>query len=229
MKNVFDDVADRFAGGIDRAMRRGSYVRGDLFLEHLGRTVAPGSYVLDYGCGPGRIAIMLARAGYKVRGVDTSEGMIKQALALERTGLQVDFATIAKPDEVMVESSFDAIVCSSVIEYVPTPDELLQGFRRALRPSGTLVISYANSDSYWRKRWQREGEANPMTTDHHLVWNWPEFRTLLERNGFETTARPKFFESPWDGRPWGDWFRNSPLIGSVGVVAARPVAAPKSA
>ena len=51
-------------------------------LDSLG--VKEGSLVLDLGCGNGRIAINLAKLGYKVYGVDISQVFIKDALEKAR-------------------------------------------------------------------------------------------------------------------------------------------------
>ncbi len=154
--------------------------------------------------------------------------MIEQARALDEQGLNIEFSAIGKLDEALAPNTCDAIICSSVVEYVADVDELLQGFHRALRTSGVLIVSYANESSYWRKRWKREAAANPMGPSQHHTWDWVGFRTLLVKNGFQTTTRPKFFESPWDSRPWGAWFRNVPYVGSLGVVVARSVPLPVS-
>ena len=223
MSQLFDQVAGKFARDIDSAIRKGTYVRGELFVGLAKQAIPSGGHVLDYGCGPGRLSNLLARSGFQVRGVDTSGGMIEQARALDHQGLNVEFNTIGNFDEALTPNIYDAIVCSSVVEYVADADELLHGFHRALRKPGVLIISYANDSSYWRKRWKREAVPNPMGPSQHHVWDWAGFRTLLEKNGFQTTTQPKFFESPWDGRPWGKWFRNSPFVGSLGVVVARAV------
>lgn len=228
MSNLFDDVAGKFARGIDSAMNIDNYVRGNLFIELAETAIPAGGTVLDYGCGPGRISLLLARSGFRVRGVDTSDGMIAQARTLDRQGLNVEFDTISKSGEALPPSTYNAIVCSSVIEYVADPDALLQGFHRALGEPGILIISYANESSYWRKYWKRKAASNPMGAAQHHVWDWTGFQALLAKNGFRTSTQPKYFESPWDSQPWGAWFRNSPYVGSLGVVVARSVQLPGS-
>jgi 2-polyprenyl-3-methyl-5-hydroxy-6-metoxy-1,4-benzoquinol methylase len=221
VSQLFDQVAYKFALDTDSAISKGTYLRGELFVDLAQKMIPSNSRILDYGCGPGRLSCLLARCGFQVRGVDTSVGMIELARSLDLRGLDIEFQTISRPDEALPPSAYDAIVCSSVIEYVADVDELLRGFHGALGPQGHLLISYANASSYWRKRWTREAAPNPMGPSQHHVWDWMGFRKLLEKNGFQTTARPKFFESPWDNRPWGKWFRRSSLVGSLGVVVAR--------
>jgi len=221
MAQLFDQVAGKFAGDIDQAISSGSYVRGTLFVELARNAIAKGSYVLDYGCGPGRLSKLMEQLGLRVRGVDTSPGMIEQARMLIGPGSTLEFGAIDKAIEALPRNTYDAIVCSSVIEYVPDADELLQQFRASLRPGGTLVISFANATSYFRKQWQRQSGDNPMGPGQHHVWHWPEFERLLRTNGFEPTTQPLYYESPWDGRFWGPWFRKSAHVGSLGVLVAK--------
>lgn len=223
MSELFHRVSRRFANDIDRAIGSGNYVRGDLFVALADGAIPAGGYVLDYGCGPGRLGLLLARRGFKVRGLDISEGMLNEARTLDAAGLQIEFDLIVKLADALPPNTFDGIVCSSVIEYVANVDELLQGFHRSLRKSGVLIISYANASSYFRRRSARGVGENPMGPAQHHTWDWAGFSALLQRSGFQTFTQPKFYESPWDRRPWGPWFRGSPYVGSLGVIAARPI------
>jgi SAM-dependent methyltransferase len=230
LKPLFDEVAEKFAGATDRVIEQNTYLRGKLIVDLAQRWVPARGEVLDYGCGPGRLSVWLARCGFRVRGADISERMIAQARALDSQGLDVSFETIAAAEDVLQPETCDAVLCSSVIEYVPDPDALLQGFRRALRRPGTLIISYANKSSLWRRHWDRAArKENPMYSPHNHVWHWRGFKSLLVRNGFETVCGPQFFESPWDWRPWGPLCRYVPFVGTLGVLVARPAAMPARA
>jgi SAM-dependent methyltransferase len=224
MKQVFDQVANRFARSIDGSMEAGYYARGDLFVKLAKDALAPHGYLLDFGCGPGRLSLLLANAGFRILGVDTSPGMIAEANSLDRRDLPVKFATIETADDVLVPATYDGIICSSVIEYVAQADTLLQGFRRALRDSGALVISFANRASIFRWYWSRNATPNPMGAAQHHVWTWREFRSLLSRNGFAPITQPRFFEWPLGDGRFGRTFRTVPYLGSIGVVVARPAA-----
>lgn len=219
MTQLFDQLAAKFAGDIDDMIRCGRYVRGDLFVDLARRQFSKGAYVLDYGCGPGRLSGLLAKEGFRIRGVDTSPGMIEQANQLPNPDRRMSFQPIEDLSEALPPDTYDAIVCSSVIEYVADADGLLKQFGQSLHKGGRLLISFANASSYVRKRWQQEA-GNPMGPGQQHVWTWPQFRDLLQRNGFRPLTQPLYFESPWDGHFWGKWARRSSMGGSLGVLVA---------
>jgi len=223
MKQVFDEAADRFARGIDGAIESGNYARGRLFLELSRSAFPPQGRILDFGCGPGRLSILLAAAGFRVLGVDISQRMIAKAQSIDRGTLPVEFVLIGDSHQILTPAGYDGIVCSSVIEYVDDADGLLQAFGTALHDSGSLVISFANRASLYRRRWDRAACPNPMGAAQHHVWTWSEFRARLARNGFEPVTRPRYFEWPWDWRFAGGLLDRVPYLGSIGVVVARPV------
>lgn len=217
----FDKLAGKFAADIDQAVGAGQYVRGNCFVSLARHWIPQGSSVLDYGCGPGRLGRQIQACGVRVTGVDTSADMIKQARTLVRPGDDLSFKVISHAEEASSDGPYDAIVCSSVIEYVPDADGLVRLFRSCLRGPGVLIISFANSRSYFRRRWEREASPNPMGPAQHHTWDMSAFKALLERNGFNVVTKPLYFESPWDGRFWGSWFRRAALVGSIGVVVAQ--------
>ena len=223
MKHVFDQVASRFARSIDGTMRAGYYARGNHFTSLAKRVFPRRGYVLDFGCGPGRLSLLLAQSGFRVVAVDISHGMIAEARKLDTRGLPIEFMTIGSAEEALAPGTYDGIVCSSVIEYVADADSLLQGFRCSLRDSGALLISFANRASVFRWYWKKVAPPNPMAAAQHHVWTWREFRAVLARTGFKPATRPLYFEWPWDARLWGSPFKYARFLGSIGVVCARPM------
>ncbi len=108
---------------------------------------------LDAGCGTGVLARELSSRGLSVTGVDASRKMIDEA---NRLTPRSDGAMAREPVFDLVDtvehldfpgSSFDGIVCSSVVEYLKNPVEAIVQFHRILKPGGVLLVSVPNRTS----------------------------------------------------------------------------------
>lgn len=99
---------------------------------------------LDLGCGQGRDALMLAKHGYTVTGVDGSRVGIDQMLAaaqsqnLAVTGIVADFYTYPLAD------TYDAIVLDSILHFGKADKSkelaLLNAVAQQLNPNGYLFL-----------------------------------------------------------------------------------------
>ena len=141
---LFDQTAAGFTAKVDKQIESGRYQRGNLFLAAAESSVPSQGYILDYGCGPGRISALLAGRGFRILGVDPSPAMIAASRQQRLEALHVEFQLCETHPIDAQEEAFDAIVCSSVIEYEQNPIELLRRFHAALQTSGVLIISFAN-------------------------------------------------------------------------------------
>jgi SAM-dependent methyltransferase len=150
-----------------------------------------GERVLDVGSGPGLLAAAIAErvgAAGQVLGVDISAPLLAYArmhfAALPWLRfVQADAARLPCAD-----ASFDTIVCTQVLEYLPDVDAALAEFARVLRPGGQLLAI----DTDWDSLVWASGDAARMA---RVLARWDEHaadphlpRTLgprLERAGFE--------------------------------------------
>ena len=87
--------------------------------------------ILELGCGTGKHAIILGKKGYKVHGVDLSEGMIREAkIHLEQeesTDIQLTQGDIRK---VRLEEKFDAVISLfHVMSYQTKNEDLVDVFK----------------------------------------------------------------------------------------------------
>jgi 2-polyprenyl-6-hydroxyphenyl methylase/3-demethylubiquinone-9 3-methyltransferase len=226
---VFDQTAAAFAGALDSSIAAGTYRRGDLFLQALRRQLPVGGRVLDYGCGPGRMSRLLARHGYSVVGVDPSAGMIAEAERMPQEGIPLRFRVAGSEGADLDPGAYDAIVCSSVIEYVRDPENLLKNLRRALAPRGVLVLSYSNSLSLWRAYAIRRYRKKLRHLDaSYQAWTPGEAARVLARGGFEIAHQGVFFDAPpFDRRPLLRRLSSSRFVGTLGLVTARPLLTPE--
>lgn len=113
-----------------------------LWASFAGRSERP---VLDVGTGSGRIALALAREGYRVTGVDPSAAMLARArAAAEREGLDVSWVE-GRPPAVAVEAGGYGLVLLANDVFLYCPDqaaqvELLRWCAGALHFNGVLAV-----------------------------------------------------------------------------------------
>jgi SAM-dependent methyltransferase len=181
------------------------------FAGALENLVPPPGDVLDYGCGTGDIAAALAGRGYRVEGRDMSPKMIERACAIH-AGAGVRFAVIspasAGTDVMPGEQAFDAIVCSSVLEYLhdlPVSLRLLVG---ALKPGGWLLATVPDIHHSVRRgeAWHRALMGNKML--RALIRRTPKGETYelqwLSRNRFPISEWAKLFRAAKLQPVWRD-------------------------
>jgi SAM-dependent methyltransferase len=97
--------------------------------------------VLDFGCGCGFGAAILASPRTEYLGVDADESAIMWAERYVRPAIpNASFRVESRPPP----GPFDLITCFEVIEHVAEPDGLLDGLVSALSDMGVLLLSTPN-------------------------------------------------------------------------------------
>jgi len=139
--DVYDTVYERHFGPLYNHMTRAN-------LEALGEIAPPGSRIIDYGAGTGRLALPLAEAGHHVVAVEPSAEMVR-VLDAKAAVAGVPFATIvAAMDTYVAPESANVAVCVfTVINYVTDDDALrrsFEGMAHCLEPGGLLMIDIAS-------------------------------------------------------------------------------------
>ncbi|KQV74255.1 SAM-dependent methyltransferase [Aeromicrobium sp. Root344] len=109
---------------------------------------APGSRILDAGCGPGRVGAILHDRGHTVVGVDADPVLIAAAQE-DHPGPRWLVGDLAALD--LDEEPFDvAVVAGNVMVFV-APDtevEVLRGLRAHVRTGGRIVLGFALDRGY---------------------------------------------------------------------------------
>ena len=136
----FESLAEHMG----EAYLRYSFTKGtenevDFLVDRL--SLAPGTRVLDVGCGPGRHAHALAQRGMEVVGVDISQRFVDLATERASTG-----ATFVRGDAraLTYEGEFDAVIslCQGGFGLVGDEDgTVLEGLARAVKPGGSVAFS----------------------------------------------------------------------------------------
>jgi 2-polyprenyl-3-methyl-5-hydroxy-6-metoxy-1,4-benzoquinol methylase/spore maturation protein CgeB len=104
-----------------------------------------GETVLDVGCSEGILALLLAREGLRVTGIDVNRQALayaRELLSAERPEVQArvklieaDFFTCP------INQTFDTVVLGEILEHVVTPQRLLERAAACLAPGGRLVLT----------------------------------------------------------------------------------------
>jgi SAM-dependent methyltransferase len=148
---------------------------GDSGLERSGRTSSDTAYPLtmvDVACGTGTMALLMARRGWEVFGIDASEGMISEAvrkssgIGLPVHFLHQDMRSFTLPSRVTLATSF-----FDSLNHLLGEEDLLATFKRvhaSLLPGGWFVFD-VNNEACFATLWTKS-----ETVDHR------DFTLILE-------------------------------------------------
>jgi ubiquinone/menaquinone biosynthesis C-methylase UbiE len=112
-------------------------------VEFLNRVSIPsGASLLDVACGSGQLALVAARRGVRVTGVDIAVNSIRaardraQAEALPAQFDEGDAEALPYPD-----ASFDVVASLFGAMFAPRPDLVAQELVRVCRPGGMIAMA----------------------------------------------------------------------------------------
>lgn len=96
---------------------------------------------LDYGCGHGMAAVVLARAGATVSAFDLSPGYVNEAQArAAANGVSVNCVVAAGEELPFADNSFDAVWGNAILHHLDLP-RAARELRRVLKPGGVAVFA----------------------------------------------------------------------------------------
>jgi SAM-dependent methyltransferase len=126
---------------LSNAHERHEFVIGEL------RKIKNGALILDAGCGSQRYRAFCNHLQYKGQDFGQYKNDDKRIIGRHDAGGEDGYAygeldyigdiwNILEKDD-----TFDAILCTEVIEHIPFPNETLAEFSRLLKPGGTLILT----------------------------------------------------------------------------------------
>lgn len=142
-----------------------------------------GTRVLDVACGTGNLAIIAARQGCEVSGIDIAGNLIAQARArAANEGLKIDFKEADAEALPFSYSRFDYAVSMFGVMFTPQPEIAAAELRRVTRPGGQIALANWTPEGFIGKMFQvfkkhlpppPAGVPSPMA--------WGDETTVIER------------------------------------------------
>ncbi len=180
------------------------------FTDHLFRRLSPGEFVLDAGCGRGRNAFYLSRAGFRVLAIDVS--LVALSIAAARSAQCHSHACYQAANLLRLpfaSDSFAAVVCVHVLPYHQKNDlcRCVRELRRVLRPGGYLyfdLFSVMDTAYGGGKLIERDTFLNPHGAPIHFS-NRKEIDELLEGFQCERILHSEIHSVLGSRAVWGVW------------------------
>ena len=158
-------------------------------FQHMG--LAKGDKVLDLGCGEGRHVISAYMAhDIQAIGVDLSFDDLKISAERFKHFSELDndkksFSLSASNALSLpfASNSFDAVICSEVLEHIPDYQAVLAEITRVLKPKGVFATSVPRA---WPERicWALSRAYHEVEGGHIRIFNARAFRKDIQQQGF---------------------------------------------
>lgn len=164
-------------------------------IDYRRLALEPGQRLLDLGCGEGRHTLgAWLTAPVHAIGVDLALEDLQTAAArrdefqgaddrpapafVRGDGLALPFA----------DDSFDAVICSEVLEHVPDYEAVLAEIQRVLRPGGLLAVSVPRFLPEWIC-WRLSRDYHQVEGGHIRIFRSRTLRRAVEARDMRRFAR----------------------------------------
>jgi len=117
-----------------------------------------------------------------------------------RIDLVSDIADIPAPD-----ASFDAILCSEVLEHVPEPTHALDEFSRLLKPGGALILTAPFSSNVHMAPYHFCTGFSKYWYEHHLPLRGFTIQTIIPHGDWYALLRQEISRLGGLERSVGTW------------------------
>lgn len=148
--------------------------------------------VLDLGCGQGRDALMFARAGHRVVGVDESSVGISQLLKIAQAeGLAIE-GIVEDICAYEPQASFDVVILDRVLHMLDVEARLplLKKAMGAVSPGGALLVAEGPKGmAPVRELIEREGWTLVKVKPNRLIAQRPSNSSLVDEQQHKPPAR----------------------------------------
>lgn len=137
-------------------------------------TIAPGSKILELGCGPGLQWLTNREripADWQITLSDFSPGMLQEAQHnLQRIDRPFSFQVIDAQEIPFENETFDAVIANHMLYHVPDRAKAIAEIRRVLQPDGRFYASTIGR-AHMRKIGELMRSVHPDIYDPHFLGN----------------------------------------------------------
>ncbi len=174
----------------------------------------PGTQVLDVACGTGNLAVIAARRGCEVSGVDIAGNLIGQARARAAAeGLRIDFREGDAEALPLADCRFDLVVSMFGVMFTPQPAVAAAELRRVTRPGGRIALANWTPEGFIGKMFNVfKAHLPPPPAGVPSPMGWGDEATVRTRlrNGFagvRLTRRIALMRHPFPPAATVEFFR----------------------
>lgn len=197
------------AGDYDRFSR---FMEGGAreFYERL--NIAPGCKLLDVACGSGQLALMAAKDGIEVTGVDLAGNLVERARSrAQAEGLTTRFEEADAEALPFDDASFDVVTSLIGAMFAPRPQLVAQELLRVCVPGGTIAMANWTPQGFIGHMFKAVSKfIAPSGMPAPVLWG--DESTVRERLGhglseLSVTRRQYLFDYPFPPSEVVEFFR----------------------
>lgn len=179
--------------------------RGWEELEYFKSLIKKGQNIMDWGCGNGRLLLMIGDIKVNYYGLDQSVELLKHAkknFSEQVKSGKAKFFLTAKKQKRFPRDFFDLVFMVASFHHLPDKEsrlDLLKRVHKQMKKNGRLIITVWNLESKWakaKKDWEKIGDNDYLipwkdskgkiiVKRYYHHFSKPELRNLLIEAGFK--------------------------------------------